>query len=450
MDTEAQRLIAEAELKAEHTVAVVRMVVGGVLGLAFVLTVVGQAPPDDPVLARQITLAALTIGGYLVLGIMSFAAARPALFRGWMSWVFATLDVGFVLASAKLGLVNAAVSANYTAAFPALWLTPLVLAFGTLRYNPRLQAYVAVLLIGGLALTMGYSVELGTLSPAPPPQLAVLFEGPPNIMRIVMMALAGLVLVIAVGRARGMLVHTIDENRRKARLTRYLPPKIADWMIETPASEARAGRRQDVAVMFVDIRNFTTRAESLDPEALGVFVGEFRRRVSAATDEHGGVIDKFIGDSAMVLFGVPESGPDDAGNALACGTAMLASLDDWNAEREAAAEDRVSFGIGIHWGPVFCGAIGDDARLEYTVLGDAVNVAARLEQETKSAGLPLIVSKDLLDAASASEKGWTALPDRQLRGRQAAIALFGKAGVSGGAGEPGPTPTAWPKTLSAP
>ncbi len=427
MDAEAQRLIAEAELKAEHTVAVVRMVVGGVLGLAFILTVLGQAPPDNAVLERQITLAAGTIGGYLVLGILSFAAARPAVFRDWMSWVFATLDVGFVVASAKLGLVNAAVSASYIAAFPVLWLIPLVLAFGTLRYNPRLQAYVAVLLIGGLALTMGYRTEIGILSPEPPPQLAVLFEGPPNIMRIVMMALAGLVLVIAVGRARGMLVHAISESRRKARLTRYLPPKIADWMVDTPASVARAGRRQTVAVLFCDIRNFTTRAETLDPHALGDFVGEFRRRVSAVATAHDGVIDKFIGDSAMVLFGVPEPGDGDAGNALACGTAILDSLDDWNAERAAAGEDRVEFGIGIHWGPVFSGAIGDETRLEFTVLGDAVNVAARLEQETKSAGLPLIVSKDLLEAAGASPDDWTALPDRPLRGRKAAIALYGRA-----------------------
>ena len=426
MDAEAERLIADAELKAEHTVAVVRMVVGGVLGLAFILTVLGQAPPDNPVLARQIYLAAATIGGYLVLGVVSFAAARPAVFRDWMSWVFATLDVGFVLASAVLGLINAGVSASYTTAFPALWLIPLVLAFGTLRYNPRLQAYVAVLLIGGLALTMDYRTEIGVLSPAPPPQLAVLFEGPPNMMRIVMMALAGLVLVIAVRRARGMLVHAIGESRRKARLTRYLPPKIADWMVDTPASEARAGRRQSVAVMFCDIRNFTSRAESLDPTALGVFVGEFRRRVSTVATAHDGVIDKFIGDSAMVLFGVPEAGTDDAGNALACGVAILKSLEDWSSEREAAGEDRIAFGIGIHWGEVFSGAIGDESRLEFTVLGDAVNVAARLEQETKSAGLPLIVSKDLLDAAGTPRDGWTALPDRQLRGRQAAIALFGK------------------------
>ena len=182
--------------------------------------------------------------------------------------------------------------------------------------------------------------------------------------------------------------------------------------------------------MFVDIRSFTTRAESLAPAALGVFVSEFRRRVSATVAAHDGVIDKFIGDSAMALFGVPEAGPNDAANALACGADILASLDSWNAERATGGEDCVSFGIGIHWGDVFCGAIGDESRLEFTVLGDTVNVAARIEQETKAAELPLIVSKDLLDAAGAVEDGWTALPDRRLRGRKRPAALLGRAALS--------------------
>ena len=106
-----------------------------------------------------------------------------------------------MLTSAKLGLVNAAIPANFAAAFPVVWLAPMVLAFGALRYNPRLQAYVAVLVIAGLLLTLGFDSRSGGLPEAPPEQLTGLFEGPPNIMRVVMIGLAGLVLVIAVHRA---------------------------------------------------------------------------------------------------------------------------------------------------------------------------------------------------------------------------------------------------------
>ncbi|NNG04997.1 MAG: adenylate/guanylate cyclase domain-containing protein [Inquilinus sp.] len=428
MDTEARRLIADAELRAERIVGAVRMAVAAILGTAFLVAVVGQAPEDDMVLARQFSLAVATIGGYLLLGLVAFAVSRPRLYRPWMSWIFATVDVGFVLASVVLGLNNAALPPNYAVAFPVVWLIPTVLAFGALRYNPYLEAYVATLLIGGLVLTAGFETVPGLAKPLPPPGLTVLFEGPPNVMRVVMIGLASLVLVIAVRRARGLLVRAIDETRRKATLTRFLPTRIADWVMTASAAEARIGCRQTVAVMFVDIRDFTGRAESLDPADLGVFIGEFRHRIAAAVAAHDGVVDKFIGDSVMALFGVPRPGKNDAGNALACGRAVLDALKAWNTERAAAGEDRVEAGVGLHWGDVFCGAIGDDDRLEFTVLGDTVNVAARIEKETKTAGLPLLVSRDLLDAAGASIEGWAALPDRPLRGRQRPVALFGLTG----------------------
>jgi adenylate cyclase len=204
------------------------------------------------------------------------------------------------------------------------------------------------------------------------------------------------------------------------------------WLAETSVDEVRRGRRQQVAVLFADIRGFTQRAETMDPAALGTFVAEFRRRVSLAADAHGGVIDKFVGDSAMLVFGVPQPAPADARNALRCAEALLAGTAEWNRERQATGEDRVEIGIGVHWGEVFCGAIGDERRLEYTVLGDTVNVASRLEQEAKAASLRLIVSQDLLDAADepAPKPPWITLQPHLLRGRHRPIQLFGMGPIS--------------------
>jgi adenylate cyclase len=246
-------------------------------------------------------------------------------------------------------------------------------------------------------------------------------------MRLVMVTLTGLVLVIAAARSRAILLRAIDEATRRATLTRYLPPRIAEWLAETSIDEVRRGRRQRVAVLFADIRGFTQRAETMDPGALGRFVADFRRRVTMAADAHGGVIDKFVGDSAMLVFGVPDPAPADARNALRCARGLIAEIADWNRACQASGEDRVEIGIGVHWGEVFCGAIGDEARLEFTVLGDTVNVASRLEQEAKAASLRLIVSQDLLDAADepAPEAGWITLPPHPLRGRHRPIQLFG-------------------------
>lgn len=137
------------------------------------------------------------------------------------------------------------------------------------------------------------------------------------------------------------------------------------------------------------------KAERLVAIELTRFVSEFRACVTAAAEAHGGVIDKFAGDSAMVVFGIPEPGPHDAKHAPDCGE-------------------------------VFCGAVGDAARLEFTALGDAVNVAARIEQHTKTAGHPLLVSRALIEAAGVDpdREPWHALPQVSLRGHSGTIDLF--------------------------
>ena len=139
-------------------------------------------------------------------------------------------------------------------------------------------------------------------------------------------------------------------------------------------------------------------------------------------------MDKFVGDSAMVVFGVPEPGPHDAANALDGARAILNAVASWNDERGAASDDAVRIGVGLHWGEVFCGAVGDASRLEFTVLGDTVNVAARLEEATKRAGLPLVVSEKLLTAAgvdATARDGWIEQPDTTIRGRYGDVHHYG-------------------------
>lgn len=426
---DAGELFAEAEIQAEQTVAVLRLVVSALLATSLLAVMVQLAPIDHIPVIWAMWLAGSVIAAYFGLGLVSFALARPRRYRSWMSWLFVTLDASLVVIGVAYSLVNFGSAANFTAIMPMIWLTPLVLGFGALRYNPALQGYVILLLIGGLVLG-SLAVAPWTETPAPPSTGAfgVLFGISANIMRLVMVALAGLVLVIAIIRTRRLLARAIDETHRRARLIRYLPPQVSDWLSRTNVDEARKGRRQSVAVLFADIRRFTTRAEAMDPIELGVFVGEFRHCVTQAADTTGGVIDKFVGDNAMVVFGVLRPGPADAENALECAGKILENLERWNQTREAAGQDRVEVGIGVHWGDVFCGAVGDEARLEYTIMGDAVNVAARIEEEAKVTGFPLIVSKEVLEAAGKHppETDWTPLEPKCLRGRHVETRLYGR------------------------
>ena len=422
-----RELFIDAEISAERTVSLLRMVVALTLGATFLLAVVPDAPRDDPMLVRQWIYALATIGAYLLLGLVSFAVNKKGLYRPWMAWPVVTGDVAFLVVSVWLSLLNTGVAANYIVAMPAVWLVPMVIAFGALRYNPYLQTYVVVALLIGLiavALSIGGWADLDA---APPPVVGLFFSTPPLIMRVAMLLVAGAVLVIAAFRARTLLTRAIEETRRTANLTRYLPQQIADRLAEGGLNEMRRGRRQSVAVLFVDIRGFTKRSESLTPEAISTFISEFRRRIAIAVDANGGIIDKFVGDSAMVVFGLVSSGQNDASAALNCAKLILTEMEDWHRSGAIEGGDAVQVGIGIHWGEAFCGAVGDDTRLEYTVLGDTVNIAARLEQLTKELDWPVLISQDAFDAAGADQGRveWRELDPIPLRGRVGLTNIFG-------------------------
>ncbi len=428
MHAETARLVGAAEVKAERLVAAIRMLVALALGIVFVLQVLPNLAVVSELLRARIIFAALSIVFYFLLGAVSYRLAGSPGYRAWMSWVFAGLDVGFILFSLNHSLQTTGLPADYLPAFVAIWLAPLILAFGALRYSPYLQAFVTLSLLGGIVyLTIATGIGSEFPPEQPPEDLTDLFAVPPNAIRLTMLGLVGLVLVIAAVRTRTLLRSAFEESRRRANLTRYLPPQIAAWLSDTGLDDIQGGQHQAVAILFADIRGFTGRAHDMRASELTHFVGEFRACVTAAAEAHHGVIDKFVGDSAMVIFGVPEPGRRDARHALDCAHAILENLAAWNARLAERGQEPVEVGIGVHCGEVFCGAVGDAARLEFTVLGDAVNVAARIEQQTKAAGYPLLVSRALIEAAGVDpeQESWHALPQQSLRGRNETIDLFG-------------------------
>jgi class 3 adenylate cyclase len=167
---------------------------------------------------------------------------------------------------------------------------------------------------------------------------------------------------------------------------------------------------------------------SREIEALGAFITEFRHRVGAAANANGGVIDKFSDDAAMIVFGLDAKSATDRKEAaratLACADAILAEVSEWSAQRTANGADPLHVGVGVHFGEAYCGAIGDEGRLEFTVLGDTVNIAALLEAFTKTVGRPIAASEDVFRAAGVSSDVWEALGPMVLRGRDKTTVVF--------------------------
>lgn len=415
-------LLRQAEVEAERVVSLLRIGVSLGLFVIFFATVWENVETVEDYLRRQWLFALATMFSYLALGVFTLWRARRGMFRSWMIWTGVTLDCAFLLANAWVGLENTSLPGGVTFLLPPIWLVPVVLAFAVLRFNPYLQAYTVVLIVAGLSLMILWQPEQVPVQAAE--RALFLLSLPPNVIRISMIALAGVVLVVAAYRMRALLHRSITEAQARTNLTRYLPAQLAGRLADGGLEELRQGQRQQVAVLFIDICGFTRWSEGRDPQEVSALITEFRRRVQRAAARSNGLIDKYIGDAAMLLF----EGQDGANRVLGCAVALEAELAEWSDLRRKAGEMPVTAGIGLHWGEVFSGVVGNAERLEYSVFGDTVNIAARLEQLTRSANVPIIASEAVFQAAGTepAREGWSALPPVHLRGRSNGLAIFAR------------------------
>jgi adenylate cyclase len=167
----------------------------------------------------------------------------------------------------------------------------------------------------------------------------------------------------------------------------------------------------ETSIMFADIVGFTARCESLPPEEVAAFLNQFFSLAADAIFEFGGTLDKFIGDAVMAFFGAPLPQADHAERAVRSALALMASLDAWNRDRAAARADPIQVRVAIHSGPVVVGDIGSAKRVDYTVLGNTVNIAARLEEYVAVPGSVVIgetthaAVKDLFPTEQLGEVG---------------------------------------------
>ena len=213
----------------------------------------------------------------------------------------------------------------------------------------------------------------------------------------------------------------LAEVRKRGRLARFLPVEIASRLADGDSGLAR-GRSGPATIAFIDIRGSTALAETLAPAAVSALLNRFRGAVSAAAARHDGMVDKFIGDGALVVFGALDADAAAPARGLAFASELLARL-----APEAGDAHPFRIGIGLHHGEVFCGVVGDADRQEFTVLGDTVNIAARIEEATKHHATELLVSDAVLDAAGVDRGDWCRISCAPLRGRQEATSLWAPA-----------------------
>jgi len=191
-------------------------------------------------------------------------------------------------------------------------------------------------------------------------------------------------LALALARARSLLESAIAQQRAVADLSLFFDASVARRITESEADVmAGQGEVRDAAIVFFDMRGFTEASMRLSPSGLIALLGEYQRLVVPIVRSHGGNIDKFLGDGILASFGAVVPDRAYVANALRAVDAVLIGVDGWRAERVAAGQVAPDVGCGLATGPVVFGIIGGAKRLEYTVIGDAVNLAAKLEKHNK-------------------------------------------------------------------
>ncbi len=181
------------------------------------------------------------------------------------------------------------------------------------------------------------------------------------------------------------------EKRVRSTMARYMSKEVADQLL-LAGEDVLGGRDQTVSVLFSDVRGFTTLAEAIGARETVAMLNEYFTEMVDVIFEHGGILDKYIGDAIMALFGAPFAGPSDADNALAAANRMLTCLADLNARRSQDGKPALAVRLGISTGDVIVGNIGSSKRMEYTVIGDNVNLASRLEGANKFYGTTILIS----------------------------------------------------------
>ncbi len=231
-----------------------------------------------------------------------------------------------------------------------------------------------------------------------------------------------------------MLYRYLTEEREKRQIKRlwgrYLNPAMVEHVLQHPEDQGLGGKRAAVTVLFSVIRGCTSLSERLAPGEVVQLLNEYLSAMSAVVVAHGGIVDKYVGDAIMALWGVPKPVPDGPERAVRTALEMIARLETLNARWQAESRPALKIGVGINTGIAVFGHIGSEHKMDLTVIGDTVNVASRLEGMTKEFQVPILITEATRQALPEGRFAIRALPAAAVRGRDEAVSLYAVDGLA--------------------
>lgn len=398
-DFEARR--QERETKNEK---IINSILGVCLAAALAIHVVDYFTADRPPgTADPFMLVFLAFGVVVSICLVTYLGSGPPYYR---IRKYATTIFGVVMNFPAMVFLSSTIPASAVSFVPISTYVLLVVVSGL-----RLDGYVVVL--AGFLGLVSHLLFLALVVPAGP--------------YTVPSALTACVIIGAVTACVTYVVSSIlrlhRESVQKDRLARFLAPEVVEEIVNNPRIVLGEPETRVATVLFADIRGFTSLSEEIPANEVGRILNIFLEEMTSAIMARKGMVDKYIGDAVMGVFGVPVASADHAGQALEAAMDMQRRLARVNEKLAARLPAPLSIGIGIHTGEVIAGAIGSTRRLEYTVIGDTVNVASRIESLTKKLKVGILVSGETRTSLNG------AIPLREvgmetLRGRSRPVTLW--------------------------
>ncbi|MEP4378117.1 MAG: adenylate/guanylate cyclase domain-containing protein [Alphaproteobacteria bacterium] len=396
--------VARQQDRSEQIISIVQIVIVLLFGGLFLAAPGGGGVGADGIdLAFELTPWAL--GGYLVFSAARYWASCRMRLPGWFLTLSVIADMALLMVLIWSFHRTYQQPPSFYLKAPTLLYVFIFIALRALRFDARyvllagatamvgwsaLVLYAAAFETGEMTITRNY-VEYITGNTI---LLGAEFD------KLITIGVVTAVLAAAAVRARQMLFTAASEGSAKRDLSRFFDTYVAD-RITGSEHELRAGEGQhrDAAVVFFDIRGFTRLSGRLDADALVQLLSEYQSRIVPIVQDNGGVIDKFMGDGVMATFGAVVPNRTYAADALRSIEAAIDAIDRWNAKLVAAGKPALDVNAAAASGDLIFAAVGDESRLEYTVIGDTVNLAAKLEKHTKREDACAVVTVETYDLA---------------------------------------------------
>ncbi|MGF1474215.1 MAG: adenylate/guanylate cyclase domain-containing protein [Geminicoccaceae bacterium] len=247
--------------------------------------------------------------------------------------------------------------------------------------------------------------------------------------QVLLIMLVSSILAVVAFRARRLARKEALAATERSNLARYFSPNMAtELSMNDP--DVSGVRQQEAAIMFCDIVGFTPMAEAMEPVDVISFLRIYHETVADVIFEESGTIDKYMGDGLMVTFGTPRPLHDDAARAVRCCASLIDRMNAWSDERVASGQSAVRMSVGVHFGTVVIGDVGDDRCLEFAVVGDVVNTASRLESMTRQLDVQAVISEELAERALQSDSTVAPVLERyrplggvEIRGRSERLSV---------------------------